>query len=261
MNDRVNYETRIICFLDILGFKELINSTIQDNGEDNEKNIGNLIKALTKFKDFSLINQNRSTKVTWFSDTLVFSFLISEESGVFDALLDIQLILADLVFEKILCRGGVAIGKLIHTEELLFGPALIDAYYYESKCAMYPRVIVPEEIISIGKKYHAKHHCSGTEERFIKGLIEKDFDGMYYIDYFRSIQSEFDEPHYNYILYLHELSKIIDKGLQSANPAIRIKYLWMKEKYNSVVKDIKSNLDNWNDDIEVKNAYTTLPIF
>jgi len=68
-------------------------------------------------------------------------------------------------------------------------------------------------------------------------------------------------PYYDYPLYLHELSEIIDKGLQSTNPAIRIKYLWMKEKYNSVVKDIQKNLDNWDGDIEVKDAYESLPIF
>jgi len=261
----MNYENRIVCFLDILGFQELINNTIHKNGTDNTDKIENLIEALTNIRYFvqpsEEYEEKTSKQITQFSDCIVFSFLISEESGVFYALLEIQWILMNLVFKKILCRGGIAIGKLIHTEKYLFGPALIDAYHYESKCANYPRVIVPEEIISVGKRFCARHHSPDIEEEYIKNCLGKDSDGMYYVDYFRSIQSELDEPYYDYPLYLHELSEIIDKGLQSTNPAIRIKYLWMKEKYNSVVKDIQKNLDNWDGDIEVKDAYESLPIF
>lgn len=48
----MNYENRIVCFLDILGFQELINNTIHKNGTDNTDEIDDLIKALTNIRYF-----------------------------------------------------------------------------------------------------------------------------------------------------------------------------------------------------------------
>jgi hypothetical protein len=42
-----------------------------------------------------------------------------------------------------LMRGGVSLGPLIHAQGgPLFGPAMNEAYRLESKCAIYPRVLV-----------------------------------------------------------------------------------------------------------------------
>jgi len=261
----MNYENRIVCFLDILGFQKLINSTVNGGNKDNIDEIKKLSEAITDLRYFvqppERNEEKTSKQITQFSDCIVFSFLISEKSHVFYTLLEIQWILINLVSKAILCRGGIGIGKLIHTNKLLFGPALIDAYHYESKCANYPRVIVPEEIISIGKKYGGKQNSPDEEEMYIRERLGKDSDGMYYVDYFRSIKTELDHPYYDYPQYLQKLSKIIANGLLFKDPAIKIKYLWMKEKYNSVVKELKSHLHNLNDDPETKAIYESLALF
>jgi hypothetical protein len=261
----MEYENRIICFLDILGFQRLINRTINPDGSDNISEIQTLTSALNNIREFTapnVVHGVENTKVvTQFSDCIAFSFLITEESGIFSSLLEIQWICLNLVYKKILCRGGIAVGKLIHTTELLFGPALIDAYKLESQCANYPRVILPETIIDLSGICKARHHTPEQEKKYVMSCLGKDSDGMYYVDYFSSIQSELDNPYYDYPEYLYFLSEIIADGLQATDIAISSKYLWMKEKYNQVVKGIKENLPHDNIEPEIEEAYNSLPLF
>ena len=46
----MNYEKRICCFIDILGFKNHINQTLNDEGEDNIKKIEKIKSILTLSK-------------------------------------------------------------------------------------------------------------------------------------------------------------------------------------------------------------------
>src|SRR6266404_8367337 len=192
----MEYEDRIICFLDILAFREHVSQSVQPDGSDSPEKIGQLVGAL------SAIRKNVSydhlgpplTQVTQFSDSIAISFPTREESGVFHALVSILWVQIELVLMGILCRGAVTRGKLIHTSELLFGPAMVNAYFLESKAALYPRVILDESIIEAGMRAHARHHEPDDEQRSIMSLLKKDTDGMYYINYITAAQSELDDP-------------------------------------------------------------------
>jgi hypothetical protein len=150
-------------------------------------------------------------------------------------------------------------GKLFHTDRYLFGPALNEAYYLESRVAVYPRVILSEKMIEIGKTYHAKHHDSYREKEFIKQLISLDADGMYYVDYF-DVMGELDDPEYDYPYYLSKLRELIKKGLDNSNPNIKVKYQWMAQKYNRIIANIKKNLEEIELDPDIKELYYNLKI-
>ena len=167
--------------------------------------------------------------VTQFSDCVVISFKYSEESEVFYTLLDIQHLLINLVYLEMICRGDIVFGKLVHTEKMIFGPGLIDAYTLESKAANYPRIILDESVLDVAASYHAHHHTPELELDSVKSILGRDTDGMYYIDYFASAQSELDDPELDFPEYLEKLSKIITKGVNSSKPDIKVKYNWLKK--------------------------------
>ena len=48
----------------------------------------------------------------------------------------------------ILCRGGVAVGDCFHSHNMIFGPALVEAYLLESR-AVTPRIAVSDEIVAL----------------------------------------------------------------------------------------------------------------
>lgn len=259
----MEYQDRIVCFLDILGFEGHIDKTISQNGEDNLKNIDNLISAIESiryFTDIDKLKEDESKMVTQFSDSVVISFLANEESGVFYSLLEIMWIQVNLVMHGFLCRGGIVRGKLIHTDKYLFGPAMVNAYILESKAALYPRVILDDSIIETGSNAHGRHHHAQHEKESIMSLLKRDTDGMYYIDYITEGQSELNDPECDYPIYLYNLGKIITRGLRSHDPSVLIKYQWLKEKYLPHVKELKEFYKN-DLDSDIQEAYLNLPEF
>lgn len=249
----MKYEQRIVAFIDILGFKTLLNDTLDKNGTDNEKAIDAIISAyqairdiwdLDKKSEFLNTKSSETKKVSIFSDCLVVSFEIDQPNEVFFTLLEIKWLIMRLLARKILCRGAISVGKFIHNDNYLFGPALVEAYTLESKAAMYPRVILDNSVIEVGAKHGKLKHSFNQEKKYVHSLLEQDSDGMYYIDYFFKAQSELDDPTYDFPEYIHNLGEIIRKGLMGSShhskADIRVKYSWMRERFNQMV-DIVAN--------------------
>src|SRR5947207_13388238 len=49
-----------------------------------------------------------------------------------------------LLATGIFTRGGIAKGRLHHTDKVVFGPAMLEAYRLESSISRFPRVLVDE---------------------------------------------------------------------------------------------------------------------
>ena len=271
----MKYQQRIVAFIDILGFKGILDDTVNKNGDDDEKKINEVVEAYEAIRDIWGLDKkselldtssSRSKKVTIFSDSIVISFQIDEPSEVFYTLLELKWLIMRMLWHGILCRGAVAIGKFIHKDEYLFGPALVEAYLLESKAALYPRIILDRSVIDAGSKNSAVHHTSKMEREYVESLLEQDSDGMYYIDYFFKAQSELDDPEYDFPAYINNLGNIIRKGLMaSSHPSkadLRIKYSWMRERYNRMVTIVtkKDNIEYFKQqgELELAEFYSEL---
>lgn len=249
----MNYENRVTAFIDLLGFKDLLSKTIDNKNNDVPEEIDKIYEAYRSIREVWNLDEKDSTRgkrvpkdskmITTFSDCLVISFRTEEESGVFYTLLELKWMIMRLIYKGILCRGAITHGKLIHTPEVLFGPALAEAYLLESKAALYPRVILHKDIIDIGKMNRVNRHSSDKEREYVESLLEKDTDGMYYIDYFIKAAEELDDPLYDFPEYLNALGGHIRKGLMGSSSIyksdIKVKYRWMKERYNQTIEKVQ----------------------
>ncbi|CAI1933168.1 hypothetical protein [Serratia fonticola] len=271
----MKYEQRIVAFIDILGFKSLLNDTLDKYGNDKEDKIDAVISAYDAIRDIWNLDQapqflgvktSETKKISIFSDCLVISFTIEQPSGVFATLLEIKMLIMRLISRKILCRGAVSIGKFIHTDNYLFGPALVEAYTLESKAAMYPRVILDHTVIEAGAQNRNQDHDFTEEKEYVQSLLEQDSDGMFYIDYFFKAQTELDDPEYDFPDYIENLADVIRKGLMGSShhskADIRVKYSWMRERFNKMVDIVTSKeaLNRLNDtgEYELANFYSSL---
>jgi hypothetical protein len=274
-----NYENRVVAFVDILGFKDILSKTVDKDNNDVQLQIDRITDAYHSMRDVwdldeELSNENpdlkkayeeiktNSKKVTTFSDSIVISFLQKEPSEIFSTLLELKWLIMRLISRGILCRGALAYGKMIHTDKFLFGPALVEAYETESKAALYPRIIVSRELIQMAGKARAEHHDSRTEIEYVMKLLKEDTDGMFYIDYFLGAQSELDDPENDFPSYINDVSEVIRKGVRSTRPDVKIKYMWMRDKVNKVIaigkkEDWIIRLRNEGND-ELANAYLAL---
>jgi hypothetical protein len=209
MSEITNYEIRYVAFIDILGFKNII-----EKSEKKENEIQYIEKAINILKSFT--NQS-SLVVTQFSDSVVISTNDSEDNfqKLLKCLLEISIKSIGIWY---LLRGGITKGKLIHTKDYLFGPAMNYAYKLESELAIFPRIIIDENLIGLINQQNID-------------FFTKDFDGIYFLDYlnpnnFENMNKEDVKTHLDSI---RDTLNNFDK--ESINDLkIKQKYLWLENK-------------------------------
>lgn len=253
----IKYEDSIVIFLDILGFKNFIdNSFSRKEKKTNKRIIANLYDGIQTIRSILNIDdsdQNGSKYfVVSFSDSIVIAFPYNKPDALFNSLFKIQELLINLTHRGIIVRGGIARGLIYADKEsqIIFGPGLVDAYLLESKAAHYPRVIIDKEIVETCK-YVSKDYDEDEVNEYLKDILMPDTDEMLYIDYFKPLYGQFYDINYDYPEQLKRTKNIISNGLKVRSPDVRIKYLWMKKKYNGILKRI--NAKNYlNSLIELK---------
>lgn len=236
-----NYEDRIVLFLDILGFKKIINETLSKEEEIFDKTQF-IIETINEMVEISeLAPKETSKNVTQFSDSIVISFKQNDIKEIPKLFYNLQRLIANLLSREILCRGAVSYGKLYHKDNLIFGPALVDAYETESQAALYPRVILDKSVIEV-----MKYHYTFENDNFFRKIrfdaeigsyLKTDTDDKFYIDYFTGSMI-FLKDEALFRVYKN-LRKLIINGLRYKNPNINIKYGWMKNKYNKLPELLK----------------------
>ena len=79
-----------------------------------------------------------------------------------------------LLSEHFMIRGGIAIGKGWKIEpDLLYGPVLEDVYMLESKIAVFPRIVITEEVL---------RRLEAVDRKCTEFFCE-DYDGVHILDY------------------------------------------------------------------------------
>jgi len=246
------YEKRVVAFVDILGFANILNKTQTKTKagkpKDNEPYIQKLYSAFLRIADLMGVEEQpddaaQSRMVTQFSDSIVISFKVEESADEFRYLLEELLFLhIDLLRQGILIRGGISYGQLVHTEKVLFGPAMVHAYRVESLAANSPRIILPKSLTDLTAE---QSEMIKKQTLKLEDLLTLDEDDFYYLDYFDKCQKPElglfvnDEE---YITHLENMKQIIFAGLKTTDPGIYSKYGWMKTKWNKTI--VKYNSAN-----------------
>lgn len=238
------YEERVVAFVDILGFS----SMVQKSEKDIKKTI-EIRAALYEIENYKKINKDNrydemGSEVTIFSDSIVISRSTEWKYGdVFHTILDMLHLQMELLSKGILLRGGITVGKLYHKNNIVFGPAMIKAYKMESQEAIYPRIIVDENLYERARKNCPEQNTEEMEVKYIEDLLYTDIeDGYKFINYIEC-GSEFDNGE-DFFHYLLEAQKIIKKGLEDSSEKVLPKFEWMKKYFNSLIKP-DSGMNEW----------------
>ncbi|MBE9469470.1 MAG: hypothetical protein IMY72_14280 [Bacteroidetes bacterium] len=261
------YETRLIAFIDILGFSDLIkNPKITTGISETSNPLENLVSALQILHSEARLEpelQDAETKLDYenspekdrqvsiFSDSVIISYKVSLLNECLEELLD-KLITTQLrLFEHgVLLRGGITIGELIHKNEFCFGPGMIKAYEIENKKAIYPRILIDQAIFN---------HDNFKNTNLLKMLIAKSSDNFKYLNTFNF----FKEYHLRYesllsnlpILKIINISVTIEKNLDTKDKKVREKYLWLAKEFNGFLDGIKKKFEIPDNHIDCPNNY------
>ena len=212
----MEYQKRIIVFIDILGFSESIRKSNQDKLE--VKRIYETMKDLREFFDPAQnIDESKEmgfdTQVLQISDSLIISKLIHEPGGLFNILQDCSFAIHRLITFGFLCRGIVKYGDLYHKDDMIFGQAFIDAYKAESRMSL-PIIKFDKELFELIDYFPGDGNIGNEQwaKDFIKkGLIRLN-ENEYFVDYFTDYSLATGDvqgkEHYD------KLRQIIDDGLK-----------------------------------------------
>lgn len=255
------YEYRILAFVDILGFKNMIQqSTCNSLEQKRILTAMNIILSYKELNDFGFDGEGLrkyGVQVTTFSDSAIISYPISYDGGLFHVLIDLIHLQIDLSNLGIFIRGGVSIGLAYHDKYNAFGPAMNDAYMLESKEAKFPRIILTSQTLNSGVAA-SKNHQNLSDISLLKSIIKQDKDGFYYLDYLRQFQ-ELDYPEYDYYIWLTRIRDhlINNLNLYYSDTEIYHKYLWMLNYWNDVFNssNLTIPLEEGTSDSRVKQIF------
>lgn len=164
--DLIDTETRIVAFLDILGFSAIIEE--YDNNETSNilNDLHDALEVSIKTSIESMINPqiksdlSENLEYKMFSDCISLSLPFIEFKNdfnlQFNSICTIIKSYQMMMMQKgFYIRGGVSIGSYYSNKNMIFSGGLVKAYKIETK-AKYPIVVVDEEIIGRIKKNNAE---------------------------------------------------------------------------------------------------------
>ena len=287
-DSEIKYEKRLVAFIDILGFKEIVKQSETDiakieliysaldylkNWEAQEKWDLRLVEIEEDAQKRGVDNFDirEKTNITAFSDSIVVSVKVDDNINEMASTLIINLayIGAFLLEKGILFRGGLTVGNLIHIENgTVFGQGLIDSYKLESNSAKYPRIILSDKLLKElnypieTKRNRYPYHQ--YVDRFDDGCV-----GFHQMIYYQVIESWTEMTKEKLIESLGKVRKVIVGGLDTTfeNPDVFEKYKWLKEQYNNLIiledfdfetkthENIKLKIHELNEDIAGQNIH------
>lgn len=181
-----DYVDQILAYVDILGWKDRIHES-----QANRQVLRPALRALEimlRWKHMSTsVRKRLGTKrarepavvqqISQFSDLIAISCQPTQE-----ALLHLLYVLQQfsnrlLIGGGLYTRGAVVRGDLIHTDSIILGPALVDAYELEQSPPGHPRIQISSSAIALIGAPQYPYEGDG-----FAAPILKDTDGVFFLD-------------------------------------------------------------------------------
>jgi len=169
------YRDRVVGFVDILGFADLVRRADRDATLRRE-----IAEALGRVRGVSPPEGGETDLRTQnFSDSLILSAADTPE-GLWHLLLSIDALAWNLLQLGILIRGGVTIGGMKHDDQLVFGLGVNEAYRLESSVAKTPRVVLGARAFDAAQRYAAQDEVWAV---YRNARLLRDRDGVWFLNY------------------------------------------------------------------------------
>jgi len=216
-------------YFDILGFSEKIQ---KNDIPFFETYLKVLEKELAYIKDY---HEHSGFELKIFTDNFVLGHPWYDEYGeselgnIFNVLARLQY---TFIQSNIFIRGAVSMSELYMDENIVLGPALIEAYKLESEKAIYPRIVLDDKVVEVIKKHTRYYSEPQTSPQNKEYLI--DIDGQHFINYLYDIVD-------HYMDYEKEIEKLIAAHRDTVTTNLKAhrenyklfeKYAWVGRYHN-----------------------------
>ena len=226
--ENIEYIEKYVLFIDILGFSDMVMKSTKDSDKFSD-----LYKTLQHVKGYaeiiraSEVTNAGNIEISIFSDCVAIS-TIDTTKGLGFMVAMASMIYSDFFHHGVMARGGLSKGKIYHSQGVIFGEGLVNAYTIESKSAIYPRIVIDDKVLSDLDKNHNSLDPRGT-------LRFEDFDGLQCLNLLNPSLIKSNPIRTELITngsYMEKGRNAVRNSLNSKNLSIRSKALWMKKYYN-----------------------------
>ena len=115
----------------------------------------------------------------------------------------------------VLVRGSITKGKLFAENNILFGPAMVEAYLRSEKLAHVPRIIIPEDL---------RKSLVEIDKTLFDGVTHLESDGFFALNYM-----DFFYNHRSCAAFRKKVEQYVEEGLIcSLDQSVREKFLYVK---------------------------------
>ncbi|MCL2015701.1 MAG: hypothetical protein FWG68_05580 [Defluviitaleaceae bacterium] len=239
-------ENNFILFVDILGVKEHIKNgrtsvltTILDTTVKEMKRVAKIMSLPDVGKD--------SVYFKMFSDNII----ICSKSNWNYLLLVAAGLQKHLATFGIFLRGSLCFGSICAQPDFVLGEGLVRAYELESKCSVYPRIIVDTSFIEAMQEHISATHADNHNKIFVstkEKYFEVDKDEKIFIDYLNEARLAYNSENITMLnlmvehqfrvkanLLLHENKHRLTYNLETGEHIENIykKFVWCRDYHNA----------------------------
>jgi hypothetical protein len=239
------YQNRIVAFIDILGYKEILEEFERD-AQEKDTEQGTRILTSTKvneflntFKSVTATLDEKNIRYYLFSDNICITADYIENPRL---AIEILFTISDLFFafakKGYFLRGAVEMGKFIDEPMIALGNPLTKAYLAESKVANYPRILLSKEYYDFVSNFLVNEGASIYDENIKEHLVYSSCE-LYYLNVFYYV---FQTP--DKVAFFTSFREKILENLQktSRKESLYVKYEWLANLFNKFLLKYSSEL-------------------
>lgn len=190
----MEYQTKeyIVAFIDVLGASKKIKENSQKSLNTVHEVYNDALRSCERLYDTENLSRLKPI-VKIYSDNIVIA-VPTEHTDIFSAFTSIAIFSAliqnHFLQYKYLVRGGISIGDFFADDVMIWGNALLDAYYTESNLSIYPRIVIHPNTVTRLKL---------TTNPYRQKWLKQDSDGLFFIDYMQ--KQVFKNDFFELLLY------------------------------------------------------------
>lgn len=227
------YKKSIMGIVDILGFKNFVQ-------KEKENSVKTVIEAI---RDSIMLNKwaiSTTVKYTILSDTIIVYSENVDSDNVFYVIHALGNLQLELLRHRFLCRGALVTAENYINNDIIVSEALIKAHLIEEKIAIYPRIIIDEEVIKIIKPQIDSGKIMNDKKYLTKDAVIRDDDGKYVLNTLCLISDVYAyiNEDFKYFQNLHE-----DNNMKLYRQSMYEFKKNIQDYYDSVLKDGSLNMN------------------
>lgn len=233
-----NYRVSFCAYFDILGFKDKIESGDQTYFETYMKVLETELVDIEDNFDLSGKQGFKTFELKIFTDNFVLGHPWIDEYGeaelgnIFTVLAQLQF---DFLLSDIFVRGAISLSELYMDENIVVGPAIIEAYKLESEKAIYPRIILSPLVIEAVQKHMSWYKYKSYSPQYKQYLI--DIDNNIFLNYlYILIDNEYSLAYILDKLKSHKKVVIMNIKKHKDNYKLFEKFAWVGRYHNYFIE-------------------------